>query len=1772
MKHTWICIGLLCQMLAVLSTLGADIGGEMTENTSLVWTLNWGEAGRLNEVHGPGGSVLRITREAETNSVNGETTDVVLFGSESRRLTYDRLGRLVRACGGAGEVEIAYGADGHPCEVKSEGCPGLRYGYDALGRLSELRIGALATLRYRYDYLGRLAAIMTPVGEVTYNYQTGNNAVIRTLPNGVWTQRVYDDEGRLKEIAHADSKKRALACFQYGYRPDGMILTATEQTACADRELSYSYDLMHRLVRVVGRGEPAVDLSYAYDTLGNLAESKTADGRTLRFTSTPAGCLSTDSRGECRADARGQIRMLPADSGPVDFEYGENGKLSAAKGKAVTYAYNALEQLTVRTAAGRLTRYLPDPLSDAWQPLWRRDAAGNETVTVWDNGVPLLEIRGQRVTYRLEDYQGSVRIELDAAGQVAAWRDYSPYGKPATLRDGDDLQAGFAGLPYDPIAGVYLTLARAYDPVTARFLQPDPQLRIPGASPQTHSLYAYCAGDPVNWMDTDGAAAKSFDRDRFEQGVQYVDNYLTALNYYNFGWIRVLNGRSNEPLVLDTAPVASRRIAVEHALNTLGTMNVRAEDLDKAFKSDRFLGNANAGGYSGVSIGRERKQALENYSEARRSVEENPFGREIGSMLEYAKIGGWAIGKKMMQAMGWRPSDINLNFSGNRKDDYWLPTSIDTIRAQLRGVSDGARRSDSILKKIDDCICPPAYGGEIQQQRQSVSPRPVSGVYLGGAVKEPKRELPPRDLKKPRVDEVPLDPPRWPDPEPLRNEEQWPPGGGGGVSWSPSPVGGVYLGGAGKVLAGLGMLKGIAVDEASGNLILVAEDGRESALPPLRLDDVVTVFRAVYDHGQSPTVTINPDKKNPEGPTMDVIHGPGTEGTYVGWVLFECDRVMKTYQLGVDNVSKQPIASRVPGHSEAVDSVFFGNRTRGSGHVSDGVWERFWIVPDTVRRYDAAAHGLSLFDISLKVKTQKMKWVEGELVDDETGESSVGAKAFTKWFSEHYGEIAEEVRLAPPKGGGLTEPVAVFKELRRIATVAAVAERLRDQGQALPLWMKDYRVAVFPVAPTTPSLNLTRTNEMHISNIYGGVNLAPADSDVHAYGPASLGKTKPKGREDVAFVQVADEDARILSDRIPEVARHPLETVRLAQVELPGNKKSTTLVALPGAGSLALVPNRQTYADMSVPIGLGRRIALARHYNSFFDPVGEYGKGWTMNLPSLKMIPVPASCDGKKRECNMVPWLTDPLGTLNVRFERIEKVAAFKQAEMYVARSHPEFFGVASGNHPLLDVQTRQVLWKDGREWHFDDDGWLVLETVEGGATRYIRDRVGQVRQIIGYVGKSVNGTIDLSYDSQGRIVKVVAQQPEALRRVWAADAVEVVYAYNNDGRLASVSRKTEKSKDVAEAVSYAYRGPHLTEIHLPDNRKVAFSYNGSGQVTDVGQDGHRTELRIASVADKTTLTQTEAGGKAMVSMVYDSLMRPIEANLGNSEKVRRSYGVGHEMEEARLYEDRPFITRKISADGRKETTVDHEMGGSVLDVLFDEAGRSEEWLRSGVRVAKAVRRPDGMIEKVSVGTSSEVVPLVCKEGWQDGVMVREPGCETKWTTEEWDVLGRTKKVADSTGFEYVMGYDEDGHLNSMGRMTKDGKLAGSVFTYDDQGRVAGVDSTWGTEQREYAHDGALKKVVSKRGAASTETRFDAQGRVASLRAFDGGETTWTYADKQAVVATRTIVLPDRLKIINTENHMDGHFAVTTCLGPAAVELASDVSGRTMTMTWRSAK
>ncbi len=160
---------------------------------------------------------------------------------------------------------------------------------------------------------------------------------------------------------------------------------------------------------------------------------------------------------------------------------------------------------TIKTL-GRLRRF-----GNSWN-YYYRDTGGRIVAAAEAGGTG----SGNKMLYYITDHLDSTRLILDGSnGNIMEKMTYTPMGMKwketgsggpsagptlATNRyryNGKEEQELAAGLPYTDYG------ARLFDPDHCTWLSPDPLSdKYPGVYP-----YAFCAGDPVNYVDPDGRDA-----------------------------------------------------------------------------------------------------------------------------------------------------------------------------------------------------------------------------------------------------------------------------------------------------------------------------------------------------------------------------------------------------------------------------------------------------------------------------------------------------------------------------------------------------------------------------------------------------------------------------------------------------------------------------------------------------------------------------------------------------------------------------------------------------------------------------------------------------------------------------------------------------------------------------------------------------------------------------------------------------------------------------------------------------------------------------------------------------------------------------------------------------------------------------------------------------------------------------------------------------------------------------------------------------------------
>ncbi|MFJ6622725.1 RHS repeat-associated core domain-containing protein [Kitasatospora sp. NPDC091335] len=113
---------------------------------------------------------------------------------------------------------------------------------------------------------------------------------------------------------------------------------------------------------------------------------------------------------------------------------------------------------------------------------------------------------GGRIVYQCADPHGTNGVQIDTgAAQTVSRRPTDPFGNPRGTQPDPSTWAGdkgFVGGTLDPSTGLTNLGAREYQPLTGRFLNPDPLLG--DSDPQQWNGYAYSNNDPINMSDPSG--------------------------------------------------------------------------------------------------------------------------------------------------------------------------------------------------------------------------------------------------------------------------------------------------------------------------------------------------------------------------------------------------------------------------------------------------------------------------------------------------------------------------------------------------------------------------------------------------------------------------------------------------------------------------------------------------------------------------------------------------------------------------------------------------------------------------------------------------------------------------------------------------------------------------------------------------------------------------------------------------------------------------------------------------------------------------------------------------------------------------------------------------------------------------------------------------------------------------------------------------------------------------------------------------------------------
>lgn len=358
----------------------------------------------------------------------------------------------------------------------------ITFSHDALGRVTTRAINGVPQTVSR-DAAGRVSSLSNVLGSFGFTYDAASGRITNvSMPNGQSiTASYYGNAGdrRLQQIRNVQPNASTLSQFDFTYNASGQI-TAWNQQSSGNPVLNYNlgYDAAQQLSFMNAAGR---NFGFTYDFAGNL-KTKSLNAATTTFSHNILNELQTASP----ALGADKTYLWDAEDRLVRINYTGTNLRTEMK-------YDGLGRcVEISEHDGSTVTGVKRFVWCGFERCEERDASGNVARRFFAQGE---QIGGQNYFYSF-DHLGSVREMTDGSGAIRARYDYDPYGLRTKLAGDLEASAGYTGHYFHAQSGLHLTMFRAYDAQTGRWLSRDPLGEEAGMN-----LYAYVGGDPVNGVD-----------------------------------------------------------------------------------------------------------------------------------------------------------------------------------------------------------------------------------------------------------------------------------------------------------------------------------------------------------------------------------------------------------------------------------------------------------------------------------------------------------------------------------------------------------------------------------------------------------------------------------------------------------------------------------------------------------------------------------------------------------------------------------------------------------------------------------------------------------------------------------------------------------------------------------------------------------------------------------------------------------------------------------------------------------------------------------------------------------------------------------------------------------------------------------------------------------------------------------------------------------------------------------------------------------------------
>lgn len=783
--------------------------------------------------------------------------------------------------------------------------------------------------------------------------------------------------------------------------------------------------------------------------------------------------------------------------------------------------------------------------------------------------------------------------------------------------------------------------------------------------------------------------------------------------------------------------------------------------------------------------------------------------------------------------------------------------------------------------------------------------------------------------------------------------------------------------------------------------------------------------------------------------------GGRLEGTKLGWVLQEADRLMKCLAIGTDNVTGATYTSAtvpVSGFKNLAEINAAGTSVSGNTRV--------WFLADQMKlkRYVDPASGRAtiVFDQAVVgVKTESALNFQAQ---------SPGVAAFASHLQTNFNAFANLTFpvVSPDDATGQTVVnVKIFKMLKDAMQAVSLARFFHDNNIPLDMWwMNSWK------APTaySPRSVATITNSSLGIVLYGGVD----NRKVNTYTPSSNAQS----------VGTAIASAR------PNAPVHPTEDIK--EQAWTASTAEGTMKAV--AASVESAPSdgivNLTETDLSFASPGALPLAFTRYYQSGYVGSSDLGPGWRVGRYVLEferpswfdennmmkyfgnqLIPRADNSDTRLRSgavrlvdlatgatldfdsSFVVNYYQDASGNPQVSLAGLtaEELPVFtagkRQDGTVLVQNNDGVLGYSAylpdGSVLVFDPEGRLEITQDNHgyaQWYFRD-GAGKISTIQDSANRTVTPHYDATTGLLSYVVGPQNERTDYHYDTSGRLESVVHQRSGA----------EIAhYSYNTQNQLLDVKR-FDGTKVVTTTPDIKGRSDERKDSRN-NNFDFSFWQSGDTRTTQVQDDASAFgpseknadgEGRTTSVSDP--LDNTTVFGYTGDSLLPNTVQLPTP--------------------------DRPAISIGRNAKGQPTTITDPAIPDALpigmgftaanrVDWVTDEAGRllDADYDPATNDLTKLRRYLNG-------------VPVETGYGYQNGYLHTITDPRNKVWTIGRDTYGRVTDLIDPTNVTIHFDYD------TLGRLWKitDPRLSSPIqYTFDDLDRIETVTTPAGTTTYHY--------------------------------------------------------------------------------------------------------